>query len=183
MKVAKTALQDVLVLQPSVFPDNRGFFLESWNRETFQKATGVDALFVQDNHSRSQRGVLRGLHYQVGKAQAKLVRVVHGSIWDVIVDLRTSSSTFGKSFGIELSDLNMKQLWIPEGFAHGFVVLSDEVDLLYKTTDYYCPECERTIIWNDPELAVDWRFSSEDEPILSQKDQQGLCFQDSEYFS
>ena len=183
MQVAKTMLQDALGLQPTVFPDHRGFFLESWNRETFQEATGVDAHFVQDNHSRSQRGVLRGLHYQVGKVQEKLVRVVHGAIWDVIVDLRTWSSTFGKSFGVELSDSNRKQLWIPGGFAHGFVVLSDEVDLLYKTTNYYCPECERTIIWNDPDLAVDWRLSPKDVPTLSEKDQQGLRFQDSEYFS
>ena len=183
MQVKLSPLRDVLVLEPSIYPDERGFFLESWNQKTFQQAVGRDVEFVQDNHSRSTQGVLRGFHYQDGKVQAKLVRVVRGAIWDVIVDLRGASSTFGKSFGVELSDSNMNQLWIPEGFAHGFVVLSDEVDLLYKTTDYYCPECERTIIWNDPDLAVDWRLSPDDVPILSEKDRQGICFQDSEYFS
>lgn len=181
MQVHKTPLQDALVLEPTVFPDHRGFFLESWSRKTFQQVTGVDAEFVQDNHSRSQRGVLRGLHYQVGQVQAKLVRVVHGAIWDVIVDLRESSSTFGQWFGVGLNDSNRKQLWIPEGFAHGFTVLSDEVDLLYKTTDYYCPECERTIIWNDLDLAIDWRLG-EEVPALSEKDEMGVCFRDSQYF-
>lgn len=181
MRIHETSLKDVQILEPTVFHDDRGFFLESWNRETFQQVTGIDAAFVQDNHSRSQRGVLRGLHYQVGQVQAKLVRVVSGAIWDVVVDLRQSSSTFGQWFGVELSDSNRKQLWIPEGFAHGFSVLSDEVDLLYKTTDYYCLECERTIIWNDPDLAIDWKL--EEAPALSEKDERGLRFRDSEYFT
>ena len=183
MEVKQTPLRDLLVLEPNVYPDGRGFFLESWNRKTFQQAVGREVEFVQDNHSRSTQGVLRGLHYQVGKVQAKLVRVVRGAIQDVVVDLRRSSTTFGQWFAVELSETNGRQLWIPEGFAHGFVVLSQEVDLLYKTTDYYCPECERTIVWDDPELAIDWMLDHGAEPNLSDKDRLGMKFRDSECFS
>lgn len=182
MQVTHTPLRDALILEPKIYPDGRGFFVESWNRKTFQEAIGRDVRFVQDNHSRSGQGVLRGLHYQLGKVQAKLVRVVRGVIRDVIVDLRQSSTTFGQWFAVELSATNGKQLWIPEGFAHGFFVLSDEVDLLYKTTEYYCPECERTIVWDDPDLAIDWAIASEIEPNFSDKDRCGEKFKDSEYF-
>ena len=183
MQVKQTPLRDLLVLEPNVYPDGRGFFLESWNRKTFQQAVGREVEFVQDNHSRSTQGVLRGLHYQVGKVQAKLVRVVRGAIQDVVVDLRRSSTSFGQWFAVELSETNGRQLWIPEGFAHGFVVLSQEVDLLYKTTDYYCPECERTIVWDDEELAIDWMLDHGGGPNLSDKDRLGMKFRDSECFS
>jgi dTDP-4-dehydrorhamnose 3,5-epimerase len=157
--VTPTAIPDVLVFEPKVFGDARGFFFESYNDRDFQNATGLAAHFVQDNHSRSSRGVLRGLHYQIEHAQGKLVRVAHGSVFDVAVDIRPSSPTFGTWVGLELSSDNKKQLWIPPGFAHGFVVLSDFAEFLYKTTDYWYPEFERTLLWNDPDLNVLWPYT------------------------
>ena len=167
MKVVATAIPDVVVVEPRVFGDARGFFLESWNARAFGEL-GIDAQFVQDNHSRSQRGVLRGLHYQVEHAQGKLVRVTSGEVHDVAVDLRRSSPTFGRHVGVRLSAENKRMLWVPPGFAHGFVVLSDVADFLYKATDYWHPEHERTLLWTDPALAIDWPVA---EPILSDKDQ------------
>ncbi len=156
LKLTTTAIADVFILEPRVFGDERGFFLESFNRLRFAEAIGSDPEFVQDNHSRSGRGVLRGLHDQPGKPQGKLVRVVHGAVFDVAVDIRPASPTFGTWVGVELTADNHRQLWIPPGLSHGFLVLSDRADFLYKTTDYYAPECERCIAWNDPELAIEW---------------------------
>ena len=157
MKVTPTAIDGVLVLEPKVFGDARGFFLESFNQQAFDQATGQRFEFVQDNHSRSSQGVLRGLHYQLPPhAQGKLVRVVSGSVWDVAVDIRRNSPTFGQWVGVELSGDNHKQLWLPPGMAHGFVVLSESADFLYKTTAFYAPECDRGIAWNDPDLAIAW---------------------------
>jgi len=170
MKVTPTALPGVLVVEPRVFSDDRGFFFESWNARALA-AAGVDAQFVQDNHSRSRRGVLRGLHYQVEHAQGKLVRAVIGSVFDVVVDLRRSAPTFGRTLGIELSADNRKMLWVPPGFAHGFLALSESVDFLYKTTDYWFPEHERTLLWNDAALGIDWPLSGV--PILTAKDAAG----------
>ncbi|MDH3500428.1 MAG: dTDP-4-dehydrorhamnose 3,5-epimerase [Acidimicrobiia bacterium] len=169
MKALPTDLPDVLVLEPDVFGDDRGFFFESWNEAAFGEATGVAARFVQDNHSRSVQGVLRGLHYQLPQPQAKLVRCVVGAVWDVAVDIRKSSDSFGRWVGIELSAPNRRQLWIPAGFAHGFVVLTDAAELLYKTTSFYNKEFDRAIAWNDPELAIDWPLNSA--PVLSVKDE------------
>lgn len=166
--VTATALSDVLVLTPKVFGDERGFFFESFNQRDFAEATGLTVDFVQDNHSRSLRGVLRGLHYQIQHAQGKLVRVVHGEVFDVAVDLRRSSPDFGKSVGVMLSADNKRQMWIPPGFAHGFLVVSDAAEFLYKTTDYWYPEHECSLRWNDPALAIDWPTT--DEPLLSTKD-------------
>jgi dTDP-4-dehydrorhamnose 3,5-epimerase len=180
MQVVTTALPDVLILEPKVFGDERGFFFESFNARQFAEATGLHPEFVQDNHSRSAKGVLRGLHYQVQQAQGKLVRVTAGEVFDVAVDLRRSSSTFGQWVGVHLSAENKHQLWVPEGFAHGFVVLSEFADFLYKTTDYYAPEHERSIRWNDPTLAIDWPLTAP--PQLSAKDQAGLNFQDAPVF-
>lgn len=177
MLIQPTAIKDVLILEPKVFGDSRGFFLESWNERTFQEAIGLDTHFVQDNHSRSQKGVLRGLHYQLNQAQGKLVRVTQGCVLDVAVDLRQSSPTFGQHVSVELSGESHKQLWIPAGCAHGFVVLSEFADFLYKTTDYYAPKDEQCIRWDDPELNVDWRLGSVT-PNLSAKDQQGQTFRD-----
>ena len=168
MKVTATAIADVLIIEPRIFGDARGFFYESFNQKAFNEATGLDVHFVQDNHSRSAQGVLRGLHYQIEQPQGKLVRVVCGAVFDVAVDIRKSSPTFGKWVGIELSEDNHKQLWVPPGFAHGFVVTSDSADFLYKTTNYYAPEHERCIRWNDPDLAIDW--PSNVMPLLSAKD-------------
>ncbi len=168
MIVIKTNIPDVLIIEPKVFGDDRGFFLESFNAKAFAKQTGVTAQFVQDNHSRSSQNVLRGLHYQIQQPQGKLVRVVSGEVFDVAVDIRRNSPTFGKWTGCVLSDKNKRQLWVPEGFAHGFVVLSDMADFLYKTTDYYAPEYERAIQWNDPEIGIDWQIT--ESPILSAKD-------------
>ena len=168
MKVTPTIIPEVLVIEPKVFGDARGFFFESFNRKAFNKATGLDVNFVQDNHSHSTMGALRGLHYQVQRPQGKLVHVVRGSVFDVVVDIRKNSSTFGKWVGIELSEDNHSQLWAPPGFAHGFVALSALADVLYKATDYYAVEHERCIRWNDPDLAVDWRLSLP--PLLSLKD-------------
>lgn len=172
MKVLSTAVADVLIIEPQVFGDQRGFFMESFNQHDFNKATGTDFTFVQDNHSRSTKGVLRGLHYQVEQPQGKLVRVVRGSVFDVVVDIRLQSPTFGKWFGVELNEENHRQLWVPPGLAHGFLVLSDSADFLYKTTDYYAPALERCIAWNDPTIDIQWPLSAE--PLLSLKDRAGL---------
>ena len=181
MKVTPTNIPDVLIIEPKVFGDNRGFFFESFNQQAFNDAIGQEVQFVQDNHSRSAKGVLRGLHYQIQHPQGKLVRVVRGAVYDVAVDLRKSSSTFGQWAGAELSDDNHRQLWVPAGFAHGFVVLSDSAEFLYKTTDYYAPEFERCIIWNDPDIGINWPI--DDEPQLSGKDQQGLVLNNAEVFA
>ena len=170
MKVTPTALPDVLVIEPRVFGDDRGFFFESWNARTFSSA-GLEATFVQDNHSRSAHNVLRGLHYQIEHAQGKLVRVCAGEVFDVAVDIRRSSPTFGRWVGVELSQDNKKMMWIPAGFAHGFLVLSDAAEFLYKTTDYWYAEHERTLLWNDPTLAIDWPLDGA--PVLAAKDAAG----------
>jgi dTDP-4-dehydrorhamnose 3,5-epimerase len=170
MKVTPTALPGVRIIEPRVFGDERGLFFESWNARAFA-AAGLDFPFVQDNHSRSKRGVLRGLHYQIEHAQGKLVRVVVGEVYDVVVDLRRSSPTFGRSFGMSLSAESRRMLWVPPGFAHGFLVVSDSAEFLYKTTDYWYPEHERTLLWNDPALAIDWPLSGV--PILAAKDAAG----------
>ena len=180
MKVVPTRIPEVLILEPRVFGDERGFFYESFNARSFAEATGLKREFVQDNHSRSARGVLRGLHYQLQQAQGKLVRVGCGEVLDVAADIRRSSPTFGQWVGVRLSAENKRQLWVPEGFAHGFVVLSEYAEFLYKTTDYYAPAHERCIRWDDPQLAIDWEF--EGSPQLSTKDQAGLSLQDAELF-
>lgn len=179
MKVMPTKIPDVLILEPKVFGDARGFFLESYNRRVFQEVTGLAVDFVQDNHSRSARDVLRGLHYQVQQAQDKLVRVVEGEILDIVLDVRRSSSTFGQWVGVKLSAENHRQLWVPKGFAHGFCVLSDYAQVLYKTSDYYAPEHERCILWNDPELAINWPCQK---PVLSEKDCMGVPLHQAEVF-
>ncbi len=168
--ITPTAIPDVLLVEPRVFGDERGFFFESWNHRVFAEA-GIAAEFVQDNHSRSRRGVLRGLHYQIRHAQGKLVRAASGEVFDVAVDLRKASPTFGRAVGVVLSATNKRMLWIPPGFAHGFLVLSDEADFLYKTTDYWFPEHERTLLWNDPALKIDWPLAGV--PILAAKDAAG----------
>ncbi len=175
MNVIKGELEGLLILEPKVFGDARGFFMESYNAKTFAELTGLQPDFVQDNHSRSARGVLRGLHYQLQQPQGKLVRVVSGRVWDVAVDMRRSSPTFGKWQGLELSAENNRQFWVPAGFAHGFVVLSEFADFLYKTTDYYAPAHERCLMWNDPTVGVQWPLEGI-APQLSGKDQQGLAF-------
>jgi dTDP-4-dehydrorhamnose 3,5-epimerase len=179
MKVQETKIPDALILDPAVFGDERGFFLESFN-ERAMRSIGIDAQFVQDNHSRSQRNVLRGLHYQVRQTQGKLVRVVRGKVFDVAVDLRRNSATFGKWAGAELSEENKRVFWLPPGLAHGFLVLSESADFLYKATDYYAPASERTILWNDPDLGIEWPLA--DEPILSAKDAAGKAFREAEVF-
>lgn len=181
MRVIATDLPDVLVLEPKVFGDARGFFMESYNARAFAEATGQQVDFVQDNHSRSSRGVLRGLHYQIRQPQGKLVRVTRGRVFDVAVDLRRSSPNFGRWTGAELSEENNLQMWVPQGFAHGFVVLSDSADFLYKTTDYYAPEHERCLVWNDPSVNVVWPLS--DEPKLSAKDREGRLLAECEVFA
>jgi dTDP-4-dehydrorhamnose 3,5-epimerase len=180
MKVAPTAIPDVLLLEPRVFGDARGFFFESFNEKVFQEATGLAVRFVQDNHSRSVRGVLRGLHYQLKQPQGKLVRVVRGTVFDVAVDIRRGSPTFGKWAGVELSEDNHRQLWVPPGCAHGFLVLSESADFLYKTTDYYAPQHERCIAWNDPSIGISWPAGTT--PQLSDKDSRGLLLGDAEVF-
>ena len=180
MQVSRASIPDVLIFEPQVFGDERGFVLESWNAERYRQAMGFDVEFVQDNHSRSRRGVLRGLHYQIEQPQGKLVRAATGRVFDAAVDLRKSSPTFGCWTGAELSGDNHRQLWIPAGFAHGFLVLSDSADFLYKTTDYYAPEHERTVAWNDPAIGIDWPI--EMEPTLSAKDKAGVPFRDAEVF-
>lgn len=171
MKIIRTDLPDVLIVEPAVFGDVRGFFLESFNQRRFADLTGLDLDFVQDNHSRSERGVLRGLHYQIRQPQGKLVRVIAGEVFDVCVDMRRSSPTFGKSVYVTLSADNHRQLWIPPGFAHGFLVTSESADFVYKTTDYYAPEHERSVLWNDAALAIPWPLQGE--PLLSAKDKAG----------
>ena len=180
MKITPTKIPDVLIIEPKVFGDDRGFFFESFNKKTFETATGITSDFVQDNHSKSSKGVLRGLHYQIKQPQGKLVRVTSGEVLDVAVDIRKLSDTFGQWVGVILSVENKRQLWIPEGFAHGFVVLSEAAEFLYKTTDYYAPEYERCIRWNDKELAIDWQYS--DEPLVSEKDAQGAIFKEADFF-
>ncbi|HEX7892055.1 MAG TPA: dTDP-4-dehydrorhamnose 3,5-epimerase [Ramlibacter sp.] len=170
MKATPLALPDVVLLEPKVFGDSRGFFYESYNERAFTEATGIAARFVQDNHSRSAGGVLRGLHYQLQQPQGKLVRVVRGAVFDVAVDVRRGSPSFGRWVGAELSEENQRQLWVPEGFAHGFLVLSESADFLYKTTDYYAPEHERSIAWNDPDIGIAWPLAGE--PALSAKDRE-----------
>lgn len=177
MNVVATALPEVLILEPKVFGDARGFFFESFNQRAFNAATGLDAHFVQDNHSRSVKGVLRGLHYQIQQPQGKLVRVVRGSVFDVAVDIRKSSPQFGRWVGVELSEDNHRQLWVPPGFAHGFIVTSDSADFLYKTTDYYAPAFERCIAWNDPGLAIAWPVEGNAQPLVSAKDQAGALLE------
>ncbi len=180
MNLITTPIADLLIFEPNVFGDSRGFFLESFNQKTFQTLTGFDVQFVQDNHSRSSKNVLRGLHYQIQQPQGKLVRVVSGSVFDVAVDLRQLSPTFGKWHGVELSGENHRQFWVPAGFAHGFLVLSETADFLYKTTDYYAPQFERCVRWNDPEIGIDWGIT---EPLLSAKDAEGLALRDAEVFA
>jgi dTDP-4-dehydrorhamnose 3,5-epimerase len=179
MNIKKTKLPEVVVLEPKVFGDERGFLLESYNQKSFE-AIGLRRNFVQDNHSRSVRNVLRGLHYQLGQPQGKLVRVVAGAIWDVAVDIRRGSSTFGQWVAEELSAENKRMFWVPEGFAHGFVVISDSADVLYKVTAFYAPACERSLLWNDPQLGITWPLSGE--PVLSQKDRAGTPLSQAEVF-
>ena len=180
MRFHTTAIADVLIFEPKVFGDARGFFMESYNQRAFAEAAGLEIDFVQDNHSRSRKGVLRGLHYQIQQPQGKLVRVTSGAVFDVAVDVRRSSPTFGRWVGVELTAENHRQLWVPAGMAHGFVVLSESADFLYKTTDYYAPEHERCIRWDDPSLAIDWPLDGT--PQLSAKDQAGLNFVDAQVF-
>lgn len=181
MKLFSTHIHDLLILEPKVFGDERGFFFESFNQRQFKELTGLDVDFVQDNHSRSAKNVLRGLHYQIQQPQGKLVRVVQGKVFDVVVDLRRSSPTFGQHVGIELSAENKRMFWIPPGFAHGFVVLSETAEFLYKTTDYWAPEFERSLLWNDPALAIAWPLDGV--PQLSAKDQAGKSFDAAECFA
>ena len=178
--VIPTAIPDVLILEPKVFGDSRGFFFESFNAKDFASVTGLDVNFVQDNHSKSAKGVLRGLHYQLQQAQGKLVRVIQGAVFDVAVDIRKSSPTFGKWVGCELSSTNHRQFWVPAGFAHGFIVISESADFLYKTTDYYAPAHERCISWNDPSIGIAWPEGIT--PMLSAKDQQGVSLAAAEVF-
>ena len=182
MNVISTSISEVLVIEPKVFGDSRGFFFESFNHKNFSQATGLDVKFVQDNHSRSVKGVLRGLHYQIRQPQGKLVRVVRGQVFDVAVDIRRSSPTFGQWVGAELTEDNYRQLWVPSGFAHGFYVLSDTADFLYKTTDYYFPDLERSLLWNDPAIAVSWPIQADVSPIISAKDKIAPKLADAELF-
>ncbi|HPX62264.1 MAG TPA: dTDP-4-dehydrorhamnose 3,5-epimerase [Deltaproteobacteria bacterium] len=180
MRVINTTIPDVLILEPKVFGDERGFFFESFNERVWQELTGLDTCFVQHNHSRSAQGVLRGLHYQIRHPQGKLVRVISGEVFDVAVDIRKSSPTFGQWFGTSLSAENRLQMWVPPGFAHGFCVTSDSAEFLYLTTDFWSPQDERCIAWNDPQLAINWPL--EGEPTVSGKDSQGAAFCDAELF-
>ena len=182
MKVIPTEIPDVMIIEPQVFGDDRGFFYESFNQKVFTEKTGVTETFVQDNHSKSVRGVLRGLHYQIQQAQGKLVRACEGEVFDVAVDIRKSSPYFGQWVGCLLSAENKRQFWVPAGFAHGFVVLSETAEFLYKTTDYYAKEYERAIAWNDPDLAIDWHLNGI-EPMLSAKDIAASSFKDAEFFA
>jgi dTDP-4-dehydrorhamnose 3,5-epimerase len=181
VKVIPTEIPDVLLLEPKVFGDARGFFLESYNKRAFRDPTGLDVEFVQDNHSSSRRGVLRGLHYQIKQAQGKLVRVIAGEVFDVAVDLRRSSPTFGRSVSFTLDAKSRRMAWIPPGFAHGFVVLSEQAEFLYKTTDYYAPEHERVLLWNDPTLGIRWPLQGE--PILAERDRRGVPLKSAETFA
>ena len=181
MKATATTIPDVLIIEPRVFGDARGFFFESFNKNAFAQATGLDLDFVQDNHSRSAKGVLRGLHYQIEQPQGKLVRVVRGAVFDVAVDLRKNSATFGQWVGAELSEENSRQMWVPPGFAHGFLTLSESADFLYKTTDYYAPQFERCVAWDDPTLAVKWPLAG-NLPQVSVKDMVGLSLENAPVF-
>ena len=181
MNVIPTAIPDVLIIEPKVFGDERGFFFESFNRRQFAELIGRNVDFVQDNHSRSAKNVLRGLHYQIQQPQGKLVRVVQGAVFDVAVDIRCSSPKFGQYAAVELSAENKRMLWVPEGFAHGFVVVSDTAEFLYKTTDYWAPEFERSIAWNDPAIGIQWPIQGE--PSLSVKDQQAKALAEAEHFA
>lgn len=181
MRAIPTAIPGVLVLEPKVFGDARGFFFESYNERDFRAATGVDAVFVQDNHSRSMKNVLRGLHYQIAAPQAKLVRVVAGEVYDVAVDLRRSSPSFGKWVGVTLSAENRRMLWVPVGFAHGFMVTSESAEFLYKTTNYYAPEHERSLLWNDPKLAIPWPLAGA-EPLVKPRDAAGATLDRADCF-
>jgi len=181
LNVIQTALPEVLILEPKVFGDERGFFMESFNARHFEQATGLKREFVQDNHSKSARNVLRGLHYQIQHPQGKLVRVVAGEVFDVAVDLRKSSPNFGKWVGVRLSAENKRQLWVPEGFAHGFVVTSDYAEFVYKTTDYWFPEFERSLLWSDPALAIEWPISGQ--PLVAAKDAAGAMLADAEIYA
>lgn len=180
MRIVSTPIPGVLVLEPEVFGDVRGFFYESFNQRDFDAATGTRYVFVQDNHSRSAKGVLRGLHYQTQQAQGKLVRVVRGKVYDVAVDIRADSPTFGQWFGLELSEENRHQIWIPPGLAHGFLVLSDVAEVLYKTTDYYAPQFQASLAWNDPTVSIDWPLQAHgiEQPVLSARDQAAHAFSD-----
>ncbi|ODV43705.1 dTDP-4-dehydrorhamnose 3,5-epimerase [Cupriavidus sp. UYMMa02A] len=180
LTVIPTALPEVLIIEPKVFGDTRGFFFESYNERAFEEATGIKRRFVQDNHSRSARNVLRGLHYQIQNPQGKLVRVTAGEVFDVAVDIRRSSPNFGKWVGVSLSAENKRQLWIPEGFAHGFLVVSDSAEFLYKTTDYYAPEFERSVFWNDPDIGIQWPLDLT--PLLASKDQAASLLNQAEVF-
>lgn len=184
MQVTPTAIADVLILEPKLFGDARGFFMESFNQRAFDEATGQKLTFVQDNHSRSRKGVLRGLHYQIQQPQGKLVRVTHGAVFDVAVDIRRNSPTFGQWVGVELSADNHRQLWVPPGLAHGFVVLSESADFLYKTTDYYAPQFERSIAWNDPAIGIEWPLAAHSitAPLLSAKDEAGVPLAQADLF-
>ncbi|HEY9864501.1 MAG TPA: dTDP-4-dehydrorhamnose 3,5-epimerase [Candidatus Obscuribacterales bacterium] len=182
MTITPTKIPDVFIIEPKVFGDERGFFFESFNQKNFTEKTGITSEFVQDNHSRSVKGVLRGLHYQIQQTQGKLLRVVAGEIFDVAVDMRKSSPTFGQWVGCILSAENKRQFWVPPGFAHGFLVTSDIAEVLYKTTDYYAPNYERSLLWNDPEVGIDWPLEGIT-PILSAKDQAGQPLQTAEFFS
>lgn len=181
MQIIPTAIPQVLIIEPKVFGDARGFFFESFNQKAFGQATGLNVQFVQDNHSRSAQGVLRGLHYQIRQPQGKLVRVVRGAVFDVAVDIRKSSATFGRWVGVELTEDNHRQMWVPAGFAHGFLVTSESADFLYKTTDYYSPEHERCIAWNDPVIGIEWPLA--EAPQLSAKDRAGLALGTAEVFA
>ena len=181
MQAIQTSIPGLLIIEPKVFGDARGFFFESFNQQVFERLTGLSVNFVQDNHSLSEQHVLRGLHYQIRQPQGKLVRVVAGEVYDVAVDIRKSSPTFGQWDGVILSAENKRMLWVPPGFAHGFVVLSEQAEFLYKTTDYWAPEYERSILWNDPDLAIDWRLQG-NTPLLSKKDQEALPLCKAEVF-
>ncbi|BCO08842.1 dTDP-4-dehydrorhamnose 3,5-epimerase [Desulfolithobacter dissulfuricans] len=181
MQVIATEIPEVLIIEPRVYGDERGFFFESFNQRRWEEKTGLATRFVQENHSRSNHNVLRGLHYQIRQPQGKLVRVISGEVFDVAVDIRRSSPTFGRWVGVHLSAENKRQFWVPEGFAHGFVVLSEVAEFLYLTTDYYAPEHERAILWNDPDLAIAWPHTGE--PILSEKDRNASLFRDAEVFA
>ncbi len=182
MQVVDTKIPEVKIIESKVFGDERGFFYESYNKKNFEEVLGRELNFVQDNHSKSSKGVLRGIHYQIKQAQGKLVRVVRGKVFDVAVDLRKSSSTFGQWEGVLLSSENKRQFWVPEGFGHAFLVLSDGAEFLYKTTDYYSPEHERSIIWNDQKLAIEWPLGDDLKPVLSEKDQVAASFLNADFF-
>ena len=181
MKFISTEIPGVIIVEPDVFGDHRGFFMESWHAEKFAEA-GIDAQFVQDNHSRSNQGILRGLHYQIEQPQGKLVRVLSGEVFDVAVDLRRDSPTFGKWFGMTLNDTDKKMLWVSPGFAHGFYVVSEQADFFYKCTELYAPEYERALRWDDPDLAIDWPIASGQEPVLAPKDAAAKSFEDAEVY-